>query len=92
MVKIAGICAAVLLVVGAWTLAAGENAPAPSNAPLAAMKGDRLDIGERTPVCSQHAWPYYDSACLYGRQQSDEVRKVRIVVIDRLPSQTQSAD
>src|SRR5215471_212131 len=77
MIRIVGACAAVFLVNCTWTLAPEANAPVPSSAPLAAMKSDRLDIDERAPVCSQYAWPYYDSACLYGRRHTDgEVRKV----------------
>lgn len=90
MVGIVGTSAAVLLVFGALILSPGVNAPVPSEAPPAAMKSDRLDIDQRSPVCSQQAWPYYDSACLYGGRRNDgEVRRVRMVIIDRLPSQTQ---
>ena len=84
MFRIVCTCAAVLLVDCTWTLAPGANSPVPSSAPLAAMKSDRLDISKRAPVCSQYARPFYDGACLYGGQLADsEVRKVRIVVVDR---------
>jgi hypothetical protein len=106
MVKIVGTFAVALVVVGVWTLAPGANFSAPSGSPVVAMKSDRLDIDQRTamkshrldidqrtPVCSQHAWPYYDSACLYDSGRgNNEVRKVRIVIIDRLPSQAQNSD
>ena len=89
MVKIVGTFA--VIVVGAWTLAPGAHSSVASRSPVVGMKGDRLDINKRTPVCSQHAWPYYDSACLYDSGRG-EARKVRVIVIDRLPSRAQNAE
>ena len=84
MFRIVCTCAAVLLVDCTLTPAPEANSPVPSSAPLAVMKSDRLDISERAPVCSEYEWPFYDNTCLYGGRQADsEVRKVRIVVVDR---------
>lgn len=59
---------------------------AQKSAPNAAPKGDRLDIGARGGACAEQAWPFYDSACLYdGLRPASEVRKVRVVLTDRLP-------
>jgi hypothetical protein len=57
---------------------------APTAAPNAAGKGDRLDIGARGATCPRTAEPRYDSACLYdGVRPASEVRKVRVVSADR---------
>jgi hypothetical protein len=51
-----------------------------------AVKGDRLDIRPIGTACSQHAWPYYDNACLRDRRRpTDRTREVRVVSADRLP-------
>jgi hypothetical protein len=57
------------------------------------VKSDRIDAGERAAACSEYGWPYYDSACLHdARRPVGEERKVRFVLIDRLPPRKQSAD
>jgi hypothetical protein len=51
-----------------------------------AVKGDRLDIRPLGTACSQHAWPYYDNACLRDRRRSTGLtREVRVVSTDWLP-------
>jgi hypothetical protein len=53
-----------------------------------AAKADRLDLGARDGACAEHAWPYYDSACLYDHMRpAGEVHKVRLVQIDGVPTE-----
>ena len=89
MLKIIATCAAAGFVVGSLSLMPAAlsqvETGAPTGASSTAAKGDRLDIGARGAACSQHAWPYYDSACLYdGMRPAGDVRKVRTVSTDRL--------
>jgi hypothetical protein len=93
MVKIIGACAAAAPVCGSLTLVSEEISQVGFGSSNAAVKGDRVDGDARAVTCSQYAWPYYDSACLYdSRRPADEVRKVRIVSIDRLPPRPSNAD
>jgi hypothetical protein len=49
------------------------------------IKGDRLDIRPLATSCSEHAWPYYNNACLRDRRRPGErARAVRVVSADRL--------
>jgi hypothetical protein len=89
MVKIIGACGVIASALCAWS----APSPAPSDPPIAAVKSDRIDAGERAAACSEYGWPYYDSACLHdARRPVGEERKVRFVLIDRLPPRKQSAD
>jgi hypothetical protein len=55
--------------------------------PVAASKGDRLDVGQIGPACSRRAWPYYETRCLRDHSQNaGRARPVRLVTTDRLPS------
>jgi hypothetical protein len=93
MVKIIGACGAAASALCAWSLAPGALSPAPSDLPIAAVKSDQIDASERAAACSEYGWPYYDSACLRdARRPVGEERKVRFVLIDRLPPRQQSAD
>jgi hypothetical protein len=54
-----------------------------AGAPAASGKSDRADTRPLGRDCSQHAWPYYEAACL--RDTSDrlaEPREVRFVQMD----------
>ena len=54
--------------------------------PQPAVKSDRLDIRPIGTACSQHAWPYYDNACLRDRRRpTGRAREVRVLSVDRLP-------
>ena len=55
-----------------------------AGAPAASGKSDRADTRPLGRDCSQHAWPYYEAACL--RDTSDrlaEPREVRFVQMDQ---------
>jgi hypothetical protein len=87
MLKIIAIRAAAALVVCPFSLTpavlSSIDTATPPDASRAAANADRLDVGARGAACSQRAWPYYDSACLYdGMRPAGEVREVRVVPID----------
>jgi len=93
MLKIIAICTAAGFVVCPLSLMpaalsqveTGATIGAPALTSSVAVKGDRLDIGARGAACSQRAWPYYDSDCLYdGMRAAGEVHKVRLIFTDRL--------
>ena len=93
MLKITAICAAAGFVICPLSLMPAVISQVETGAPTAppartssvAVKGDRLDIGARGAACSQRAWPYYDSDCLYdGMRAAGEVHKVRLIFTDRL--------
>jgi len=69
------------LVAGAGMLSPASIATVDSSAPKAAVKGDRLEVRAPGNACSGYVWPNYSGACL------DDLRKIRIVSIDRLPSE-----
>ena len=78
MVKIIiGTCAAALIS-DPLALIPGAISEAVSDIPSPAVKSDRLETALR--VCSEFAWPYYDSTCLHdSRRSGGEARKVRFV-------------
>lgn len=48
-------------------------------------KGDRLDMRNYGPACSERGWPYYEAGCLRDASVPNrEARTVRIVSTDRL--------
>ena len=50
-----------------------------------AMRTDRADLRPIGENCSQHAWPYYESACLRdARNPFGVARTVRLVSTDRV--------
>jgi len=93
MVKIviAASLAAIIVYNGTSTSSTSEAVEA--SAPQRSLKGDRLPLG---PVCTQPAWPHYDTSCARSRTPDAKpapVRQVRIVTIDRLPAaQAELAD
>jgi hypothetical protein len=55
-----------------------------ASTPAPVVKGDRLDSREPGAGCSQHSWPYYDTACLRDPSRNGgRAREVRIVSSDR---------
>lgn len=53
-------------------------------------KGDRVDIRNYGPGCSERGWPYYEPNCL-RTSDNNEVKRVRVVSADRLPADIQFA-
>ena len=55
-----------------------------AGAPAVSGKSDRADTRPLGMDCSQHAWPYYEAACLRDTSNRlSEPREVRFVAMDR---------
>jgi hypothetical protein len=53
--------------------------------PVAAVKGDRLDIRPIGKACTEQAWPYYEATCLRDRSHPQgQARTVRMISTDRI--------
>jgi hypothetical protein len=56
-----------------------------ASATASTAKSQILDIRPSTPVCSEQAWPYYQSKCIRDdRRPMGKAIAVRIVAADRL--------
>jgi len=85
MLKIIYAVGAAAILAGAFigTLALTDAVQARGSNP--AIKADRADLRPLGEACSQHAWPYYEAACLRDARNSFGVaRPVRIVSTDQL--------
>jgi predicted small integral membrane protein len=84
----AAFIAALAIILPGMTPAVSANTPPEAGVQEPAVKGDRLPIHALGEACSQRAWPYYDSNCLFeARWQGDKARQVRLVTTDRLDPQ-----
>jgi hypothetical protein len=64
-------------------LSLADQVDARGSAPGA--KADRADARPLAGQCSQHAWPYFEAACLRDtRNTFGQAREARIVSTDRL--------
>lgn len=56
-----------------------------ANAHVPGAKGDRADIRPLATNCSQHAWPYFEAACLRDPNKPfGHARDVRLISTDRI--------
>jgi hypothetical protein len=56
-----------------------------ANAHVPGAKGDRADIRPLATNCSQHAWPYFEAACLRDPSKPfGQTRDVRLISTDRM--------
>jgi len=71
---------------------AGLAATTPGAAPQVethtyAIKGERLELRNFGPACSEHGWPYFETSCLRDTNSPTfEARAVRMVGTDRVPA------
>jgi len=83
-IPLAGIAAASLCGSAVYVLAVPGTEVMASTSQRA-IKGDRLDIRPLATACSEHAWPYYNSACVRDRRRPGGwALEVRILSADRL--------
>jgi hypothetical protein len=76
--------AAAAIIAACFTLSPTLSPQVEAGAPAVNGKSDRADTRPLGKDCSQHAWPYYEAACL--RDTSNrlaEPREVRFVAMDR---------
>jgi hypothetical protein len=83
---ISAVLAAALIAAAAAVFSTGFTKEVEASTPVAAAKGDRLDIGPVGAACTQQAWPYYEAKCLRDKSKNaGRAQAVRIVTADRLP-------
>ena len=88
MFNIIAKCTAASLILAALAVApealSQHRTDAPTPAPKAAVKGDRLDIGARWAACSKRPHFHYDGACRFiGPRPVRDAGKVLVVSTDR---------
>jgi hypothetical protein len=88
MFNIIAKCTAASLILAALAVApealSQHRTDTPTQAPKAAVKGDRLDIGARWAACSKRPHFHYDGACRFiGPRPTVEIGKVLVVSTDR---------
>jgi hypothetical protein len=75
--------AAIIATAFVGTLSISAQVEARGSVPGA--KTDRADIRPLAGDCSQHAWPYFEAACLRdARNPFGQTRDVRVVSTDRV--------
>ena len=85
MIKILAAIGGAALLAGTMVLLSGMRPIDPATSQLAYGKADRLDIRSYGPGCSERGWPYYEATCLRATDNG-EVKRVRVITTDRLPS------
>jgi hypothetical protein len=83
MIKTFYAIAAAAIIAACFTLSPSLSPQVEAGAPAANGKSDRADTRPLGKDCSQHAWPFYEAACL--RDTSNrlaEPRDVRFVAMD----------
>jgi hypothetical protein len=52
-----------------------------------AIKGEKLEIRNIGPACSERGWPYFETSCLRNTNSStSQARTVRMIGTDRVPA------
>ena len=82
MKALSAVSAAALLA-AALSILPGMAPSVEARTPVAAAKGDRLDIRPVGIACSQQSWPHFEASCLRKAENKTVVRDVRIVSVDR---------
>ena len=91
MYKIFAAVACAFLLTGVVLLLPGMTPIDPVDAAQAYGKADRIDLRSYGPGCSERGWPYYEATCLRAADKG-EVKRVRVVTVDRLPDDVLLAD
>jgi hypothetical protein len=85
MIKAFSAIAIAAFVAAALTVLPGFAPQVEASVPPALAKGDRLDIHQVGPNCSQQAWPNFEASCLRRAGTRTVVREARLVTADRTP-------
>jgi hypothetical protein len=76
---------AAAIVAGALVAALSISEEVEARGSVPGVKADRADTRPLARDCSQHAWPYFEAACLRDTHNSfGEARVVRVVTTDRV--------
>jgi hypothetical protein len=85
MIKAISAVAVAAFVAAALTILPGFAPQVEASVPVALAKGDRLDIKQAGPGCSEQAWPNFEASCLRNAAGKNSVREARLVTADRTP-------
>jgi hypothetical protein len=82
MIKALSAVAIAAFVAAALTVLPGFAPQVEASVPAPLAKGDRLDIHQAGPNCSQQAWPNFEASCLRTAGSKILVREARLVTAD----------
>jgi hypothetical protein len=85
MIKALSAITIAAFVAAALTVLPGFAPRVEASVPHALAKGDRLDIHNVGPSCSQKAWPNFEASCLRVAGTKAMIREARLVTADRTP-------
>jgi hypothetical protein len=85
MIKALSAIAIAAFVAAALTVLPGFAPQVEASVPASLAKGDRLDIHQVGPNCSQQAWPNFEASCLRVAGSKTKIREARLVTADRTP-------
>ena len=85
MIKALSAVGIAAFIAAALTVLPGFAPQVEASVPVALAKGDRLDIKQIGPNCSQQAWPNFEAACLRIAGKKTMIREARLVTADRTP-------
>ena len=85
MIKALSAVAIAAFVASALTILPGFAPQVEASTPQPLAKGDRLDIHQVGPSCSERAWPNYEASCLRSADTKTSIREARLVTADRTP-------
>ena len=85
MIKAISAIAIAAFIAAALTVLPGFAPQVEASVPVALAKGDRLDVRQVGPNCSQQAWPNFEASCLRVAGKKTMIREARLVTADRTP-------
>ena len=85
MIKAVSAIAVAAFTAAALTVLPGFAPQVEASVPAPLAKGDRLDIHQVGPNCSQQAWPNFEASCLRTAGSKITIREARLVTADRTP-------
>jgi hypothetical protein len=85
MIKALSAVAVAAFFAAALTVLPGFAPQVEASTPHVLAKGDRLDIHQVGPNCSEHAWPNFEASCLRSAGTKTTIHEARLVTADRTP-------
>lgn len=83
MIKALSAIAIAAFIAAALTVLPGFAPQVSASTPVPLAKADRLDIRPVGAVCSQHAWPNFETSCLRAAGSKTVVREARLITAQR---------
>jgi hypothetical protein len=85
MIKAVSAIAIAAFVAIAFSALPGFAPQVEAREPQVLAKGDRLDVRNLGPNCSQQAWPHFEASCLRVAGSKAMIREARLVTAGRTP-------